>query len=289
MAAAGVAFIPSPAASPYSSAAYLDQITARLAHNETQLGGAPLAREAARHVARAVPAAQAAGQGVQAAAARLIRQCALVMHDVRRLHQAEDTAAIALRLAQSAGNLPAQAGAFDTLSLITAHRPDGRGAEYARRGLRLPAAAGGRAMLAARMGRALALTGGRAGETRAWLETALGLQPDSDAEISGNCGIGFTDAGLPWLGERYLASAASLTAGSPFLHGLYVARQVKTAIRARQPELAAGRMTELAAIAPLVDSPRLTIHLRHIYDGTRRWDQVTQVRDAREALREAIT
>lgn len=42
-----------------------------------------------------------------------------------------------------AGDLTAQAGAFDTLSLITAHLPDGRGAEYARRGLALPGTSGG--------------------------------------------------------------------------------------------------------------------------------------------------
>src|SRR5438094_1718634 len=104
------------------------------------------------------------------------------------------------------------------------------------------------------------------GEARRWLETALQLQPVGEAEISGNCGIGLTDAGMPGLGGRYLAVAASLTAGSPFLHGLYAARQTKSAIRAREPELAAGRMMELGAVAHLVESPRLGIHLRHIYD-----------------------
>lgn len=288
-AAASTAFIPAATASPYSSASYLDGVAERLAHNEAQLGGAPLAQEAARHVARAVPAAQPAGQPVQAAASRLLRQCALVLHDVRRLGRAEETAVTALRLARSAGDLPAQAQALDTLSLITAHLPDGRGAEYARHGYGLSEASDStRAMLAARLGRALALAPGRKGEARHWLETALDLQGAGVAEVSGNCGIGFTDAGMPGLGERHLAAAASLTASSPFLHSLYVARQAKTAIRAREPELAAGRMTTLATLAPLVDSPRLSIHLRHVYDGTRRWDGIREVRDARAALKEAM-
>lgn len=287
-AAASTAFLPAATASPYTSASYLDGIARRLAHNEAQLGGAPLAREAGRHIARAVPAAEAAGQSVQAAASRLLRQCALVLHDVRQLRRAEETAAMALRLARAAGDLPAQAQALDTLSLITAHLPDGRGAEYARHGFGLPEASDGdRAMLAARLGRALALAPGRKSEARRWLETALEVQ-GSGAEVNGNCGIGFTDAGLPGLGERHLATAAALTASSPFVHSLYVARQAKTAIRAREPELAAARMTQLAALAPLVDSPRLSIHLRHVYDGTRRWDGIRELRDSRGALKEAM-
>lgn len=288
-AAASTAFLPTATASPYTSASYLDGIAGRLAHNEAQLGGAPLAREAGRHIARAVPVTETAGQSVQAAASRLLRQCALVLHDVRQLGRAEETAAMALKLARSAGDLPAQMQALDTLSLITAHLPDGRAAEYARHGFGLPEASeSDRAMLAARIGRAFALAPGRKGEARQWLEAALELQGTGDAEVSGNCGIGFTDAGIPGLGERYLATAAGLTASSPFLHSLYVARQAKTAIRAREPGRAAGRMTTLAVLAPLVDSPRLSIHLRHVYDGTRRWDGIREVRDARAALKEAM-
>jgi hypothetical protein len=93
---------------------------------------------------------------------------------------------------------------------------------------------------------------------------------------------------MPGLGERHLAAAAGLTASSPFLHALYVARQAKAAIRAREPEAAAARMTELAALAPLVESPRLAIHLRHVLDGTQRWDGIGEVRGARDALREAM-
>jgi hypothetical protein len=143
-------------------------------------------------------------------------------------------------------------------------------------------------MLSARLGRALALAPGHRGEARRWLEDALELQGGGGAEVSGNCGIGFTDAGMPGLGERHLAAAAGLTASSPFLHALYVARQAKAAIRAREPEAAAARMTELAALAPLVESPRLAIHLRHVLDGTQRWDGIGEVRGARDALREAM-
>lgn len=288
-AAASVTFVPAAGANPYSSAEYLEGAANRLADDEARLGGAPLARQAARHAARAVLAAQTAGGSTQVAASRLLRQCALVLHDVRQLGRAEETAVAALKLARSARDLRVQAQALDTLSLITAHLPDGRGAEYARHGLGLPGASNSdRAMLAARLGRALALTPGRKSEARRYLETALELQAVSEAEISGNCGIGFTDAGMPGLGERHLAVAAELTASLPFVHSLYVARQAKTAIRAKTPELAAARITELTALAPLVDSPRLAIHLRHIYDGTRRWDGIREVRDARGALKEAM-
>jgi transcriptional regulator with XRE-family HTH domain len=289
LAAASVTFVPAATASPYASAQWLDGIAGRLACNEAQLGGAPLAREAARHAARVVPAAQAAGQAVQAAASHLLRTCALVMHDVRQLHRAEEMALAALRFARSAGDLPAQVQALSVLSLITAHLPDGRGAVYARRGLRLPETGGsGRAVLSARLGRALALAPGHRGEARGWLEHAL-EQGDGGAEVAGNAGIGLTDAGLPGLGERHLAAAAALTASEPFLHALYVARQAKTAMRAREPELVACRMAELAGLAPLVQSPRLDIHLRHVYDGTGRWEAISEVRDARAALREVMT
>ena len=43
-----------------------------------------------------------------------------------------------------------------------------------------------------------------------------------------------------------------------------------------------------AALAPLVDSPRLSIHLWHIYDGSRVWDPIPAVRAARAGLREAM-
>ena len=288
-AAASAALVPAAAASPYSSPDYLDGIAGRLACNEAQLGGAPLAREAARHAARAVGAAEAAGQSGQAAASRLLRQCALVLHDVRQLGRAEQAAGAALRLARAADDIAGQVQALDTLSLITAHQRDGRGAEYARRGLALPGTDHGRAILAARLGRALALRPGSAREAHRWLDHALALQGGEDAEVCGNCGIGFTDAGMPGRGEPYLAAAVARTAPSPFTHSLYVARQAKTAMRARQPERAAQAMTALAALAPLVESPRLAIHLRHVYDGTRQWDGIWDVRHAREALREAMT
>jgi hypothetical protein len=47
-------------------------------------------------------------------------------------------------------------------------------------------------------------------------------------------------------------------------------------------------MLVLARLAPLVDSPRLAIHLRHLVDGTRVWDPIPGVRDARDGLREAM-
>jgi hypothetical protein len=289
--ATAAAALPVPeTANPYSSPAYIDMLTARLACNEEQMGGAPLAREAARHVARAVPAAQAGGAPLQAAASRLCRQAALILHDARSIDRAEQTAAGALALGRSAGDLDAQARACDTLSLITACFVAGKGAGYARHGLALPEVpASDRAVLAARLGRALALSGeGR--DARASLEHALELtgQAPPSAEITGNAGIAFADLGMPGRAGEYLAAAVRLSASSPFVRSLYVSRQTKAAIRARQPEQAAAEMMTLAGLAPLVQSPRLGFHLRHIHDGTRRWDAIRDVRDAREALREVM-
>jgi hypothetical protein len=288
LAAASAAFVPSPSgAGPYRDPAYVDVLTARLVHNEEQMGGAPLAREAARHIARAVPAARGDGAALQAAASRLCRQAALILHDVRSLDAAEQAAGQALALGRLAGDPAAQARACDTLSLITAHLPDGRGAGYARHGLAVHGTpASDRAVLSARLGRSLALLPGHDREARASLDRALELAGGQSAEIAGNVGIGLTDLGLPVKAEDHLAAAVRLTAGSPFLSALWVARQAKTAIRARQPDQAAQEMMTLAGLAPLVESPRLAIHLRHIYDGTRGWSAIHEVRSARDALRE---
>ncbi|MDQ3274894.1 MAG: hypothetical protein M3Q39_07640 [Actinomycetota bacterium] len=229
---------------------------------------------------------------LQAAASRLCRLAALVLHDVRDLLRAEQLARTALRFGRAAGDPVAQVQALETLSLTTAHSPDGRGAEYARRGLAVPGADDvDRAVLAARLGRSLALSpdGGR--DAQHSLEQALGLSGGHgplEVEIVGNAGIGYSTLGLPAQAERHLATAVELTASSPFLRSLYLARQVKTAIRARNPEVAAERMLALAAITPLVDSPRLRIHQRHIIHGTQTWAGVPSIRDAREALREEL-
>lgn len=288
LAAASLVFVPSAVASPYTSPGYLDTLAVRLAHNESQLGGAPLAREALRHASHAAPAVDSANAALHAAASRLCRQAALVLHDVRDLDRAEAIASTALTLARKAADPAAQVAACDTLSLICAHRPDGRGAAYARHGLTVPGADDtAKAALAARLGRSLALTPGQGHEARHSLQRALELAGDEpSAEVVGNVGIGLGDLGLHVAAERYLASAASLTAATPHLHSLYLARQAKTAMRARQPEVAAERITALASVAPLVDSPRLRIHQRHIYDGTHRWAGVAGVGEARQALRE---
>ena len=139
--AATVALVPTAntTANPYTSPAYVDAVATRLAQHEAQLGGAPLAREAVRHASRVIPVARSGGPALAAAASRLCRQSALILHDVRKLGQAETTARAALALGLSAGDTAASASALacDVLSMTTAHLPDGRGAMHARRGLAL--------------------------------------------------------------------------------------------------------------------------------------------------------
>lgn len=287
-AGAGLAFDPPKTANPYSDPGYVDGLTARLVYNEDQMGGTPLAREAAGHAARVVSAARGAGRALQSAASRLCRQAALILHDARSMDRAEETAATALAFGRSAGDWTAQARACDTLSLIAAYLPGGRAVEYARRGLALPdVSASDQAVLAARLGRAAAL-GGEQYEARGSLEHALELaaQTGPSAEISGNIGIGFTDLRMPGRAGQYLAKAVSLSASSPFLRSLYLSRLTKAAMRGQQPDLAAQEMTELASVVPLVQSPRLVYHVRHIIDGTDKWASIPGIRDAREALKE---
>ena len=128
-------------ANPYTSPAYVDAVATRLAQHEAQLGGAPLAREAVRHASRVIPVARSGGPALAAAASRLCRQSALILHDVRKLGQAETTARAALALGLSAGHTAASASALacDVLSMTTAHLPDGRG------DVRPPGAGAGRA------------------------------------------------------------------------------------------------------------------------------------------------
>jgi transcriptional regulator with XRE-family HTH domain len=280
-------------ANPYRDPAYIDALTARLIYNENQMGGAPLAREAIRHAARAIPAARDDGQELQAATSRLCRQVALILHDARHSDQAEGIAGKALMLGRMAADTTAQAQAYDTLSMIAAapspnYVIDGRAIEYARLGLALPdTSVTDRAILAARHGRANALAG-ESYAARGSLEEALELaaQDSPSAETTGNIGIGFTDLGMAVKAGPYLDTAVRLSAGSPFVSSLYVSRQAKAAIRARQPEIAAGEMMTLAALAPLVQSPRVGFHIRHIIDGTEKWAAVPEVHSAREALRE---
>jgi tetratricopeptide (TPR) repeat protein len=284
LAAAGAgaaAALPPGTASPYSDPGYVDMLTARLAWSSDQMGGTPLAAEAARHAARVIPAARRGGPALRASASRLCRQSALILNDVRQLDRAAQAAAAAADL----GDMPGQARALDTLSLIITPYDGARGAGYARRGLALADVPDAdRAVLSARLGRALALTGD-ARHARASLDRALELAGPS-AEIYGNVGIGLTDLGLPGKAGPYLAGAVRLSAASPFVRSLYVSRQAKAAIRAKRADEAAQDMMTLASLVPLVDSPRLGFHLRHILDGTRDWDAIGEVRDARDALKE---
>lgn len=269
------------AGNPYGNAEYVDMLTARLTWASEQMGGTPLAAEAARHVTRVIPVARRGGPVLQASASKLLRQSALILNDVRDVRGAGHAAAVAVELGDTLG----QAHAYDTMSQVVAYFDGARGAEYARRGLALPDVPNAdRAVLQARLARSLALTGDTR-QARAALDRALEMGGMS-AEICGNCGIALTDAGLPGKAEPLLADAVRLSATSPFVRSLYVSRQAKASIRARQPDRTARDMMELAALVPLVDSPRLGFHVRHILDGTGRWDGIAEVKDARAALRE---
>lgn len=245
-------FVPAPSASPYTDADYVSALTARLAHHEGQVGGAPPAREALRHAARVVPGLRGKDRRLDAAAAGLRRQAALILHAVRNLAQAERLAGLALRFARRAGDPTAQLHAYDTLALTSAYTPDGRGVAYARRGLALGGTSDAdRAVLAARLGRTLALVPAEQYDARRYLDESLDLAAGGSqltAEIHGNAGIGHTDLGLPAAASRHLENAVELTTAEPFVQSLYLARQAKMAIRAREPDAAAPVMRTLAGV-----------------------------------------
>ncbi|MBA9002452.1 helix-turn-helix domain-containing protein [Thermomonospora cellulosilytica] len=293
--ATSVAFMPqlTPSAKPYRDADYVRVLADRLAHTEEQIGGAPLVREAVRHVHHVASAIEGGERRLQGAAARLARQAALVLHDTRRLGQAEKAAVLSLALAGKAGDAQAQALAYDTLALIRTYGSAAASAvECARRGLAL----GGlddatRAMLLVRLGRSLAVLPGQERQVRRAVDRAQELMDRlgalDSAEIMANAGIALSDCGLPARGAIDLRSAvAAVESQSPLLLALYQARLAKTAVRARDIDETARAMTALSRTVPLVTSRRVDIHVRHLLDGTRGWSTILEVKDARERLAE---
>jgi transcriptional regulator with XRE-family HTH domain len=292
--AASVALIPSATGSnPYRDAAYVQLLADRLAHTEEQIGGAPLVREALRHVQHVAPAALGTDTGLQAAASRLARQAALVLHDTRDLDRAERVAALALTLATRAHDAGAQAHAYETLSLIRTYGgPRSRAAEYVRRGLALDGLDDAtRAALLVRLARSLAVLPGQERPVRRALDEAQALAerlpPVDGADVMANSGIALSDLGQHAKGVADLQAAVrSVEAQSPLLVGLYRARLTKSAIQAGDVDGAAGGMEALALVAPLLTSRRMDIHVRHILTDTRRWGTAREIRHAREQLRE---
>lgn len=293
--AASVAFIPTPPSGvkPYADPDYVHSLADRLAHTEEQIGGMPLVREAVRHVQHVAPAIERHEKRLQAAASRLTRNVALVLHDTRHLDQAEKVAALSLALARKAEDVQGQAEAYDTLALIRTYcAPATRAVEYARRGLALDGLDDAtRAMLLVRFGRSLAVLPEQERQVRRALEDAQELAdrlaPIESAEIMANSGIALSDCGLHSLGVVDLQSAASaVEARSPLLLALYRARLAKSAIRAQDVGGTVHAMNGLSQVVPLVTSRRLEIHIRHILGDARVWRAVPEIKDARGQLAE---
>ncbi len=291
--AASVALIPSATStSPYRDAAYVRLLADRLAHTEEQIGGAPLVREALRHLARITPAVHSTDTALQSAASGLARRAALILHDTRDRDRAARTASLAVTLAERAGDVHGQAHGYATLSLIRNYEgPRSRAAEYVRRGLTLPDLDDGtRAELLVRFARSLAGVPGQERAVRRALEGAQsltdGLNPLDGAEVMANSGIALVDCGLHTLGAADLQTAiSSVETQSPLLVGLYRARLTKSAIQAQDVGLMVDGMDALTTVAPLLTSRRMDIHIRHILTDTAPWGAIREVRDAREQLR----
>lgn len=292
--AASVAFVPSPTVGPYQDPLYVRELAERLTNDRFRQGGTPIVCTALRHLRRAGAAIGGSDRALQEAASDLACETARILYDARRYDAAERTGIFALHLARRSDGAAAQAGAYSTLSRICIDQRRGeRGAMYARRGLAVPGLPPERrAWLKLRLGRSLALMGGRERLARQALDEALGyagLPVQETADMVGNVGVALAGMREHEHACAAIAEAVRLSGRcSALLLVAYQAWQVEAALRAGRPSMAADRMTELARVAPLVSSARVDNHLAGVYALAGHWAAVPEMRDAREQLRSVI-
>ncbi|MGW4796839.1 hypothetical protein ACWEPC_30900, partial [Nonomuraea sp. NPDC004297] len=246
---------------------------------------------------RQVGALQAAmlSTQLQEAASDLIYQVSVTLYDSGKLAQSEHASAMALDLAHHAQDFPAQARAYDAMSRVALYRNDPtRAVQYAQRGLRIPGLPVSRASsLHMRFGRALVAIPGHRSDARNALETALdarGLSPFAEAALGGDVAIGLSRLGEYDQANLLLHKAAdAMGQYSPLFQAQYLGRQAQTAVRAGKPGLAAEHMGTLTRALPFVNSARVNSRVRDILHRTKSWDQIPEIRAAREHLQGMLT
>jgi hypothetical protein len=294
-AAASVVIIPSVKGNPFQDPTYVHALADRSVRIRDELGGIPVVSIGLHYVRRVEPAVNSRDRELQRASSELAGQTALNLYDAQHLDAAEKTAGLALALAGRSGSGDAQARSYKILSLISAAQGRReRAAMFARRGLTLPDICDmERALLSARLGRYLALIPGQERKARSALENAGGvtnLPPLYEAEIAGNVGIALDNLRAHEEADAFLLRAARFCEpSSPLCHALYLGHQVRSALHAGEPELAADRMHALARVAPLVSSSQVNEQLSGILTASARWATVHDLRDARDQLHGVLT
>ncbi|MDX3108091.1 tetratricopeptide repeat protein [Nonomuraea angiospora] len=296
-AAATVVFVPSAASSnPYLDPDYVRTLTDSLARGRYELGGMPLTARALAHT-RQVGALQPAtlSRELQEATSDLMYQVSITLYDAGKLAQSERASTMALDLAHHAQDFPGQARAYDALSRVALYRNDPtRAVQYAQRGLRIPDLPASRtSSLHMRFGRALGAITGHSSEARNALEIALdtrGLNPFAKAALGGDVAIGLSQLGEYDQANLLLDKAANAMGQySPLFQAQYLGRQAQTAIRAGKPGLTAEYMGTLTRALPFISSARVNSRVREILHRTKSWDQISEIRVARERLQEMLT
>ncbi|MBN6056030.1 helix-turn-helix transcriptional regulator, partial [Nonomuraea sp. RK-328] len=290
LAAAASVFVASVSRNPYQDPDYVNKLAESLARNRYECGGIPLAARALNHVAHIGAVVDISGRRLRQAVSELLYQATLVLYDAGKLVHAERTGTLALELARKAADAKAEARATESLSRVALYRGDtARAIMYARRGLAIPDLPASRvASLTMRLGRSLARVPGHGDAAREMLERALevdGLSRFAEAATVGDVAIGLSRLGrYEEAGTLLRRAADEIGEYSPLFRAQYIGRQVQTAIGAADPGLAADRMALLTRAVPFVSSARVYQRVHEIMRETAQWQNVREVREAREHL-----
>jgi hypothetical protein len=139
-----------------------------------------------------------------------------------------------------------------------------------------------------RLGRGLAGIKGSQKEARDALDRALdarGLSAFAETALSGDVAIGLSQLGQYGQAEQLLGNAAdAMGQWSLLFQAQYLGRLAQTAIRANSPTLAANHIKTLTRALPFISSARVNSRAMEIIQSSAKWDQIPEVRVARERL-----
>lgn len=313
-AAASVIFVPSVSSSPYREPAYLRSLVKWVARNRYEQGGGATLPSLMRHLRNVEPALNSKDVDLVRAASELTCEGVWSLNDARRYDLAEKVGLFALELARRAGDTNAQSRAYSALSAINTDR--GRldhAVRYAQRGLKLRDVDHGQhAWLGLRLAWATSSIRGDEISTlrsidgiRSFVEEAesFGMPAFEKADMIGGVGaalrgVGTTlrSSGLHGEAARALSdsvkmaqqSAMLLEESSMLLSGFYLTQEIMTILENREPVLAAEKMARLARIVPFVSSTRMDENVANILASSKSWNDVPEMRSAREQLRSII-
>ncbi|MFC4049182.1 hypothetical protein ACFOY4_05760 [Actinomadura syzygii] len=296
-AAASVTLIPTPTASPYGDAEYVQTLANRLTASEAQFGGTPLVSTALRHVQNAKGAIKGRDQRLQEAASNLARSASLILHDARLPREAEEVGSVGLTLARRANYVEGVAHSLENLCCFTTSVDSRRAAHYARRGLQLEEIttehrARLNARLAVALGQSARVSGFNISESLSAIDAAReleGLSPITEAVIAANAGLSLAKVRNYERANMAFEDAVRMFENLPLFSANWRSRQILASLAAGQISTAADQIEGLSAVAPLVTSARLDGHVRQILTYANQWHRVPEMREAIGHLRSVAT